>query len=202
MEIDLDIVHGQQRYKLATGTVLPRPIAWVSSVDKDGNRNLAPYSFFTIAAYNPLIFAIFPLRFKKDEQIKDTVWNILQTGEAVIHIANQSLIQAMNMTAATVEHDVDEFQLAGIESVPSIKVKPDRVKQAPVAFECRLYQHLSLGDVQGGSDALFLEAIYMHIDDQLIDDYRIDHHRLDPIARLAGSLYTTLGQDLEVIRPA
>lgn len=202
MEIDLDIVHGQQRYKLATGTVLPRPIAWVSSVDKDGNRNLAPYSFFTIAAYNPLIFAIFPLRFKKDEQIKDTVWNVLQTGEAVIHIANQSLIQAMNLTAATVAHDVDEFQLASIESVPSIKVKPDRVKQAPVAFECRLYQHLSLGDVQGGSDALFLEAIYMHIDDQLIDDYRIDHHRLDPIARLAGALYTTLGQDLEVIRPA
>jgi flavin reductase (DIM6/NTAB) family NADH-FMN oxidoreductase RutF len=201
MLIDLKSLEGLERYKLAIGSVLPRPIAWVSTRDKDGRRNLAPYSFFTVACSNPLIFSIFAQRNKYGRELKDTARNILDTGEAVIHIAGIDQLDALNATAATLPHGIDEFEMTGLKGLPATRVKADIVQGCPIAFECVLYKHLALGADHGGSEALFLEALVMHIEDSLIDNFRIDHHVFNPIAKLAGPMYATIGQEFELKRP-
>jgi len=201
MEIDLNSLDAKDRYKLAIGSVIPRPIAWVSTKDANGNRNLAPYSFFTVACTNPLIFVIFPLRYKRDTEFKDTTLNILDTGEAVINIANEDLLPSLNVSSARVPRDVDEFDLAGVETEQSVIVKPDRVAASPISFECILNKHVILGEDDGGSDALFLEVVHARIQDHLINQFRIDHNQLNPISRLAGTSYATIGRITEIQRP-
>jgi flavin reductase (DIM6/NTAB) family NADH-FMN oxidoreductase RutF len=201
MLIDLDTLEGRDRYKLAIGSVIPRPIAWVSTRGLDGKRNLAPYSFFTVACNNPLIFAIFAQRSKYGKESKDTARNILATGEAVIHIAGLDQLAALNTTAATLPHGEDEFDLAGLKSKPASRIKADIVDGCPIAFECVLSKHIALGADQGGSEAIFLEALVMHIDESLLDEYRIDHRAFNPVSKLAGSFYATIGQEIELKRP-
>jgi len=201
MEIDLNSLDAKDRYKLAIGSVIPRPIAWVSTKDANGVRNLAPYSFFTVACTSPLIFVIFPLRYKREAEFKDTTLNILDTREAVINIANEDLLTNVNATSARLARDIDEFELAGVVAEKSVFVKPDRVAASPISFECILNKHVILGDDDGGSDALFLEVVHARIFDHLINQFRIDHEQLNPIARLAGTLYTTIGRITEIQRP-
>lgn len=201
MIIDLETLEGTDRYKLAIGSVLPRPIAWVSTRDVDGKRNLAPFSFFTVACNTPLIFAIFAQRNKYGRESKDTARNILETGEAVIHIARYDQLEALNATAATLPHGEDEFDLVGLNATPASRVKADIIEGSSIAFECVLYKHLVLGADGGGSEAIFLEALVMHIDDALFDNFRIDHHAFNPISKLAGPIYATIGQEIELKRP-
>jgi flavin reductase (DIM6/NTAB) family NADH-FMN oxidoreductase RutF len=201
MLIDLKSLEGLERYKLAIGSVLPRPIAWVSTRDKDGRRNLAPYSFFTVACSNPLLFGIFAQRNKYGRELKDTARNILDTGEAVIHIAGIDQLEALNATAATLPHGIDEFEITGLNGLPASRINADIVQGCPIAFECVLYKHLALGADHGGSEALFLEALVMHVEDSLIDNFRIDHHAFNPISKLAGPMYATIGQEFELKRP-
>lgn len=201
MEIDLRELAGRDRYKLAIGSVIPRPIAWVSTRDEDGVRNLAPFSFFTIACYNPLILAVFPLRYKRDREVKDTVRNVLATGEAVVHVVTEQTVDQANASSAKLDHGVDEFDLAGLTAEPSKCVKPDRIAESPIAFECVLHRHVSLGEDEGGVDALFLEAVHLRIRDDLVDHFRVDHRELKPVARLAGAFYAKLGDDFELKRP-
>lgn len=201
MRIDLDTLDGRERYKLAIGSVIPRPIAWVSTRDRDGRRNLAPFSFFTVASSNPLVFAIFSQRNKRGGNAKDTSVNILETGEAVIHIVGLELLHALNATAVTVPHGVDEFDLAGLKSRPATRVNVDIVDGCPIAFECELYKHVLLGGEHGGSDAIFLKALVMHIDENLIDEFRIDYKPFKPVSKLAGPIYATIGDEIELTRP-
>jgi flavin reductase (DIM6/NTAB) family NADH-FMN oxidoreductase RutF len=201
MIIDLDTLDGIDRYKLAIGSVIPRPIAWVSSRNMDGKRNLAPYSFFTVACNTPLIFGIFAQRNTIGKELKDTAKNIMETGEAVIHIARHDQLEALNATASTLPYGEDEFDLAGLKSRSATRVKADIIEGGSIAFECVLYKHLTLGSERGGSEALFLEALVMHIDDALLDNFRIDHHALNPISKLAGPYYATIGQEIELQRP-
>lgn len=202
MQIDLETLEGRDRYKLAIGSVIPRPIAWVSTRDPHGRRNLAPFSFFTVACNNPLVFAIFSQRSKRGGDAKDTSVNILDTGHAVIHIADLEQLEALNTTAATLPHGADEFDLAGLASRPASRVQADIVEGCPIAFECELYKHVAIGDEPGGSDAIFLKALVMHIEDRLIDGFRIDHKRFQPVSKLAGPLYATIGTEIELTRPA
>lgn len=201
MIIDLEKLEGRERYKLAIGSVIPRPIAWVSTRDGNGRRNLAPFSFFTVACSNPLIFAIFAQRNKQGHESKDTALNILETGEAVIHIAGIDQLEALNTTAATLPHGEDEFDLAGLKAINASMVKADLVEGCPIAFECVLHEHLVLGDDVRGSDAIFLRALVMHVDDAIIDQNRIDHSAFRPISKLAGPFYATIGNEIELQRP-
>lgn len=201
MRIDLESLEGRDRYKLAIGSVIPRPIAWVSTRDRDGRRNLAPFSFFTVACNNPLVFAIFSQRNKRGGDAKDTSVNILDTGHAVIHIAGIDQLEALNTTAATLPHGSDEFDLAGLVSRPATRVQADIVEGCPISFECELYKHVALGDEPGGSDAIFLKALVMHVDDHLIDEFRIDHKAFRPVSKLAGPFYATIGDEIELTRP-
>ena len=200
-QIDLESLEGRDRYKLAIGSVIPRPIAWIATRDKLGRKNLAPFSFFTVACNNPLIFAIFSQRSKHGSEAKDTAKNILETGEAVIHIAGMAQLEALNTTAATLPHGADEFELAGLASRPATRVKADIVAGCPIAFECVLDKHVTLGDEKGGSDGIFLKALEMHIEDGLLEQFRIDHKAFMPISKLAGPFYATIGQEIELTRP-
>ena len=142
MEINPDNLSIQQTYKILVGTVLPRPIAWVSTVDSKGNLNLAPFSFFTVASVNPPILCFSPLLTENSSE-KDTLVNIRQTGEFVVNVVSHSLAEKMNRTSAPYPSDADEFIAGEVTANPSTIVKPPRVAESQVNFECKLQQIIS-----------------------------------------------------------
>jgi flavin reductase (DIM6/NTAB) family NADH-FMN oxidoreductase RutF len=201
MEISPFQIDPKERYKLLVGSVVPRPIALVSTISAKGEPNLAPFSFFTVAAYNPMLVVFFPLRFKTDEVVKDTVRNIRETAEFVINITTEEIAEAVNITSGTYEHGADEFVISGLTPVKSKIVKPYRVKESPIHMECRLHKLITLGDEQGGGDAIFGEVIHMHVEDHLISDGKIDIAKLKPVARLAGRDWSKIGEIFGLDRP-
>jgi flavin reductase (DIM6/NTAB) family NADH-FMN oxidoreductase RutF len=201
MEISPYQIDPKERYKLLIGSVVPRPIALVSTISSRGERNLAPFSFFTVAAYNPMLIAFFPLRFKHESNLKDTVMNIRETAEFVVNITTEDMASAVNTTSGKFAHGVDEFKESGLTPVPSKLIKPFRVKESPIHFECRLHKLITLGEEEGGVDAIFGEVIHVHVDDSLLENGRIDVRKLKPIARLAGSEWSKLGEIISLERP-
>jgi len=201
MHINPDTLSGKERYKLMIGSVIPRPIAFVSTKSKDGVLNLAPYSFYTIACFNPMILAFFPIRYKKGDEKKDTFTNIIETEEFVVNVATEDIINELNETSGLYDADVDEFVKAGLTPVESKIVRAPGVKESPVRMECRLYKTLSLGEDKGGSDAIFGRVVHFYADDALIENSRIDEKQVKPIARLAGFKYSKLGEIIEIPRP-
>lgn len=201
MEINPDELTAQQRYKLLIGSVVPRPIAFVSTIDENGTRNLAPFSFFNVVCYNPMILAFFPQKYKKDGELKDTVKNIQANGEFVINITTEAIADAMNATSGLYDYGVDEFEVTGLTPAPSVAIKPPRVLESPVNFECRLERMIEFGSDKGGCDAVFGRVVHLHINDDLIDDFRIDIQKLKPLARLAGNSYSKIGEIFDIERP-
>jgi flavin reductase (DIM6/NTAB) family NADH-FMN oxidoreductase RutF len=201
MHINPDEIEGQQRYKLLIGSVLPRPIAFVSTVGKDGVRNLAPFSFFNAVCFNPMIIAFFPLRYKKANEIKDTVRNIRETGEFCVNVSTENILDQLNQTSGLYPYESDEFVISGLTPVSSEKISVPGVKESLIRFECRLEKMISFGDDVGGSDAIFGRVVHLFVDDDIIDNYRIDEQKLRPVARLAGNKYSLLGDIIEIERP-
>jgi flavin reductase (DIM6/NTAB) family NADH-FMN oxidoreductase RutF len=201
MEINPDDLTAQQRYKLLIGSVVPRPIAFVSTIDQKGKRNLAPFSFFNVVCYNPMILAFFPQKYKKDGELKDTVKNIKANGEFVINIPTEAIADAMNAASGLYDYGVDEFEVTGLTPAPSVAIKPPRVLESPVNFECRLERMIEFGSDKGGCDAVFGRVVHLHINDDLIDDFRIDIQKLKPVARLAGNSYSKIGEIFDIDRP-
>jgi flavin reductase (DIM6/NTAB) family NADH-FMN oxidoreductase RutF len=163
--------------------VAPRPIGWISTVSPTGIRNLAPYSFFNLINYRPPLIAF------SSSGWKDTVANAERTGEFVWNLATRAQAEAMNTSSATVDADVDEFDLAGLCALPSSLVKPMRVAGSPVHFECRLTQLIRLTDRQGGALDQWLvigEAIGIHIDRTMLEDGVYQTARPRPITRGGG----------------
>jgi flavin reductase (DIM6/NTAB) family NADH-FMN oxidoreductase RutF len=186
-------------YHLITSTVIPRPIGWVSSLDANGARNLAPFSFFNGVSGNPpmLIFSVG----QREGRAKDTLANVIATKEFVWNVASEHIAQNMNLTSGNYAPDVDEFVVAGLTPIPSVKVKPPRVKEAFVTMECVLVQTVPLP--RSAHTIVIGEVVYMHIADEVLDaNGRVDPVKLAPIARLGGSSwYTTLGKLFEMKRP-
>jgi flavin reductase (DIM6/NTAB) family NADH-FMN oxidoreductase RutF len=201
MEINPDELTAQQRYKLLIGSVVPRPIAFVSTIDQKGKRNLAPFSFFNVVCYNPMILAFFPQKYKKDGELKDTVKNIKANSEFVINIPTEAIADAMNAASGLYDYGVDEFEVTGLTPAPSVAIKPPRVLESPVNFECRLERMIEFGSDKGGCDAVFGRVVHLHINDDLIDDFRIDIQKLKPVARLAGNSYSKIGEIFDIERP-
>ena len=173
-------------YKLLTGSVVPRPIAWVSTVSEDGVHNLAPFSFFTVASIRPTILAISigPGTGEREGTEKDTLANIRTQKEFVINVVSSSLGNEMQKSAENVPAEVDEFEHAGLTPIDSKTVQPKRVKEASIHMECKLHQIIPLG-----SNALVLgEMTHYHIqDDTYLGDYKVDLEKLSPLGRLAGN---------------
>lgn len=192
-------------YKLLTGVVIPRPIAWVSTISKAGVTNLAPFSFFNAVASNPPT-VMFCVSTPPSLQMKDTARNIRETGEFVVSIVQVAAAQVMNDTAAVLPPEVSEIDTGGIETLPSVKVKPPRVKMSPVQLECKLSQMIDVGrtGVDVGSAHLVLgEVIYAHVDESVSDDkLHIDAAALDPLIRLSGPHYAKVRDFFDLPRPA
>lgn len=174
--------------------VVPRPIGWISSVDADGNVNLAPYSFFNGVAYNPptVMFSSGHGQVE-DDGMKDSLRNILETGEFVQNFSTWDTREAMNATSATTAKSVDELAEAGLTPIASTLVKPPRIKESPIQFECKLVGTYDLPNTTDNNKytVVFGEAIGIHIADELImDNGQIDISKLHPIARMGYQDYT------------
>ncbi|GAB4232549.1 MAG: flavin reductase family protein [Methyloligellaceae bacterium] len=178
--------------------VTPRPIGWISTLDGNGVVNLAPYSFFNAISDNPH-YVMFSSLGRKDSQR-----NAEETGEFVCSLATYDLRDQMNATSAAVPPDVDEFALAGLTPAPSRKVRPPRVAESPVAFECTYFQTLELPQDDPSRDAynvIIGRVVGIHIDDAMIDDGRVDVARMRPIARLGYMDYTVVDKVFSLQRP-
>ena len=174
----------QSRYKLLIGAVVPRPIAWTSTVDKDGVRNLAPFSFFTVASRNPpmLCISVGP-RVQRPPDTKDTLSNIEETGEFVINIVSLPLSNTMYESSKNHPPEADEFEKAGLTPAPCEVVGAPRVEEAGVSMECVLDRVLELG-----TDHLVIgKMVRFHVRDELYENGRINVEKLQPLGRLAGN---------------
>jgi flavin reductase (DIM6/NTAB) family NADH-FMN oxidoreductase RutF len=195
-------------YSIMLSSVAPRPIAWVSTLSASGQANLAPFSFFNAVSANPplLVFAPGMRSPKKSEpepawQSKDTLRNIRETKEFVINVVTYDLAEAMNQTSGEYHASLDEFELAKIASAPSQVVKPRRVAESPVAFECTLYQILDFNPGPQGSSLVIGEIVSIHINEQYLKEGRLDRNSLDLIGRMGGMQYTRTTQRFEMVRP-
>ena len=192
-------------YKLMIGAIVPRPIAWVSSVDKNGVRNLAPFSFFTGVCANPPIVCFCPVnRVAPTTEMplrKDTLRNIYETGEYVINVVPEKLVAQMNITAAEVAADVDEFELAGLTVAPSVVVRVPRVAESPVNMECKLVQVIEINGEPLGGNLVLGRVVRFHIRQDLLTKYRIDPGKLDAVGRMAGATYSRTRDRFELERP-
>lgn len=178
-------------YRMLTGVVVPRPIAWVSSLDREGRRNLAPHSFFTVASGDP------PIVLFTSMGRKDSLRNIEATGEFVVNLVPRRLLDQMNASAASVPGDVDEFDLVGLETTESTYVAPPRVSAAPAAMECRLVKVDPVGD----GFLVLGEVLAFWVDEEALDGDRPQEWVLDPIGRASGSRYITYGETVSLRRP-
>lgn len=183
--------------------VVPRPIGWISTMSVDGIHNLAPYSQFQNLGYDPAYVMIAANRHERGKR-KDTVVNIEETGEFVYNMATYDLRDAVNRSAEEVPPEVDEFDLAGVTKTSSVLVKPFRVAESPIQFECRYHQTVCLPGRtgQGVADIIIGRVILVHIKDEyILPDGRIDILRIRPLARLGYYDYTTVDSNFEMLIP-
>ena len=178
------------------GAVTPRPIALASTIDRNGNINLSPFSYFNCFGANPPILIFSPARRGHDNTTKHTYENVLEVPEVVIHIVSYSMVQQMSLSSAEYPKGVNEFSKAGFAPIVSEKVKPPRVEEAPVAFECKVLQVIPTGEQGGAGNLVICEVMMMHINDDVLDDVgRIDPFKLDAVARLGADWYCRVQGD-------
>lgn len=186
--------------RVLTGVVVPRPIAFVSTVSASGLVNLAPYSFFNAVAYDPPTIVFSSSRHAGVKE-KDTLANIEETGEFVVNTVVDDIAEAMNRTAAEYPAAVSEFDIAGLTPAPSQIVKAPRVAESPVNMECRLNQVVTIGQGDHQHGLVIGEVVLLHIRDDIINGHRINHQLLKPTGRLAGNMYCHTADIFELVRP-
>jgi flavin reductase (DIM6/NTAB) family NADH-FMN oxidoreductase RutF len=187
-------------YKLLTGLIIPRPIGWISTIDENGINNLAPFSYFNMVSSDPPC-VMFSTR-RDNNKNKDTLNNVLQNEEFVVNLVTFDIVEQMNTTSASVDSSVDEFDLANLTPIDSIFVKPKRVKESKVNFECEKIHHYFIdNDSNGGACVVIGKIKIIHVDDSiLLENNYIDLEKYKPIARLAGSNYGTIGEIFSIKR--
>jgi flavin reductase (DIM6/NTAB) family NADH-FMN oxidoreductase RutF len=189
-ELSTKEVHG-----LLLGGVAPRPIAWVSTINEEGKPNLAPFSYFNVFSSNPPILVFSPSRRVIDNTEKDSLHNSHLGKECVINIASHELLGQMVLSSADYDAEVNEFEAVGLEAEPSLLVKPPRVMNAPVQFECKIKDIISLGDVGGAGNMVVCEVVAIHYREDCWDGKPV-YDNIDPVARLGGALYTRAKEGL------
>jgi flavin reductase (DIM6/NTAB) family NADH-FMN oxidoreductase RutF len=170
--------------------IAPRPICFASTIDKSGNVNLSPFSFFNMFSTNPPMCVFSPSRRVRDNTTKHTLDNVLEVKECVINIVNHAMVQQMSLASTEYGKEINEFEKAGFTMLPSQMVKPPRVAEAPVQFECIITEVISLGDTPGAGNLVLAEIKVIHIDENILDkDGKIDQEKIDLVARLGGDWY-------------
>lgn len=188
-------------YRLAISFVVPRPIALVSTVAADGRRNLAPFSFYNWVSANPPVLVVCPA-LKRDGTAKDTLANILETGEFVVASVTEDLAERMNRCSASFPRGVDEFAESGLTPAPARKIRPALVSESPVNLECRLRQHLSFGEHGGAGQAIFGDVLAIHVEDTILSpDGFVDENKLRAIGRLGRSSYARTRDRFDLAPP-
>ena len=201
-----DLSH-REIYNILLNAVVPRPIAWVSTLSTSGQPNLAPFSFFNCVCVDPPLLAFAPgLRAPKEANAahgepKDTLHNVRETREFVVNVVPYRLREAMNITSGEYDRSVNEFDLAKLTRQPSQVVRPPRVAESPVSFECRLHQILDFSTAPTSSSLVIGEIVAIHMDDAHMKNGRIDGDSLDLIGRMGGAQYTRTTDRFEMIRP-
>lgn len=187
-------------YKLLTGTIIPRPIGWVSSISEEGIVNLAPFSFFNAVGDDPPHVMFSTVR--TGDSNKDTLNNVLATHQFVVNMVTEETVERMNATSARVSSDINEFELAGLTPMSSLIVSPPLVKESPVNFECELVHHYTLENHKyGGATVLIGRVVMFHVNESvLLEDFKINLDVYKPVARLAGSNYSKLGEIFSIKR--
>lgn len=185
-------------YKLLVGTVVPRPIAFVSTISPEGALNLAPFSFFTVASANPPVLC-FTTSFR--EPRKDTLVNVRAMGEFVVNIVSEEFADRMNTTSGEYPYGVDEFAIAGLTPAESDLVRPPRVKESHINMECKLLETVEVSNQRLGGTLILGEVLRFHIDDEIIEDFRIDPDKLRAVGRMAGNTYTRTHDRFDMVRP-
>ena len=172
------------------GAVGPRPIAFASTIDKDGNRNLAPFSFFNVFSANPPIMVFSPARSGRTNTTKNTFDNVKEVAEVVINIVNYSIVEQMSLASSPFDSDVDEFVKSGLTPIDSETVRPFRVKESPVQFECKVNEVVELGTEGGAGNLVICEVTKIHIKEEVLDENgTIDQHKIDLVSRMGGNWY-------------
>lgn len=197
MDFDMDGMAAIDRYKLITGLVVPRPIAFVSTMSEDGVANAAPFSFFNAFGASPPV-VVLGIN-SRPTGAKDSYKNIVATGEFVINIATAAIAEQVNAASGDYACGVDEFDRTGLSQAPSKIVKPPRIAESPANLECRLLQALPL---KGGPSALLIgEIVLIHVRDELLDGSKVDQNRLDAIGRMGGPVYSYTRDTFAMERP-
>jgi len=199
VELDPASLSPRDMSHLMNGVVVPRPIAWVSTIDVDGNRNLAPHSYFNAVSCEPPIVQFTSTHSSQHDPAgyKDTLRNVRATGEFVINVVSEELLDAMNTTAIDSPPGVDEFQLAGLEAIASARVRPPRVARSKVALECRVHMLMPIGD----ATMIFGDVLLVHVRDDVWVDGRVCYEQLMAVGRLGGSNYAPFRGLLTLRRP-
>lgn len=185
------------------GAVSPRPICFASTIDGKGNVNLSPFSFFNVFSANPPIMIFSPARRVRNNTTKHTLENALETKEVVINIVSYDMVQQMSLSSTEYDKGINEFTKAGFTAIASNLVRPPRVAEAPVQFECKVNEVVALGDNGGAGNLVICEVIKLHIAESILDgDGRIDPEKLDAVARMGGNWYSRAKEGMfEVPKP-
>lgn len=183
--------------------VAPRPIAFASTMSKSGKPNLSPFSFFNVFSSNPPILIFSPARRVRDNTVKHTLINCEATREVVINVVNYDIVQQTSLSSTEYADGVNEFLKSGLTQIPSDIVKPYRVKESPVQFECKVNQIIPLGTEGGAGNLIICEVVKIHIDEAILDENgAIDQYKIDLVSRLGGDWYSRSNQGLfEVPKP-
>lgn len=191
----------RENYKLLIGSIIPRPVAVVSTQSADGIVNIAPFSFFNIVSSEPVILSLAIQR--KEGELKDTARNLLATKEAVVHILDQTNVQEANKTAALLPADQSELTVSGFTTTVSKTIAVPGLNEASVRLETILHQHVPIKkDQQTTADLLLLEVVGYQIAEDVYQDGKIDPRALQAVSRLAGNSYATIGEIFDIKRPS
>ena len=200
MQIDPRDLEQTAIYKLLTGIVIPRPIGWISTISEDGINNLAPFSYFNAVGDDPphVMFSTV----HSNNSNKDTLNNVLATKQFVVNMVTEDLVEQMNLTSQPIAANESEFELAGLTPIASSLVKPPRVKECKITMECEMVHHYKLENSKtGGATIVIGKIVLFHIDESvLLENYKINIETYKPVARLAGSNYSKLGEIFSIKR--
>jgi len=190
-------------HQILLGTISPRPIAFASTVDKDGNVNLSPFSFFNVFGSSPGILVFSPTNSVKTGAKKNTLENVLEVPEVTINIVNYAMVEQMSLASTAYPKGVDEFVKSGFTPIPSELVKPPRVKEAPASYECKVLEVKSFGDHGGAANLIICEVQMVHLADDIFTDGKIDPQKIDTVSRMGGDWYCRAKGDavFEVEKP-
>ncbi len=200
MKLDPQSLAVRDRYLLMIATILPRPIAWVATISPDGKTNLAPFSFFTGICANPMTVCFAPVNDRHGKK-KDTLVNIELTKQFTVNIVNEANADKMNQSSAPYAYGVSEFEKCGVTPLASEKIKPPRVKESPVSYECELDQIVRIGDGALAGNLVIGRVVMFHCEDAIYTAGKIKHQDIHAIGRMEGAWYSKTNDSFELPRP-